>query len=172
MSKPELRARERGTRILVRRHVCFSRAHAFHEACETANQRTLRSATSLAIVLCAAIPLRAHHSGAADFHASLVTIHGTVTRCSCINPHVYLYLDVILPDGSKTPLVCEGSAPNGLLNNGWTKNSLKPGDVVTIEGWRAKDRPDGCKVRKVRLPSRRVLVMGWPGEVSPGAGSP
>jgi hypothetical protein len=109
-----------------------------------------------------AAPLIAHHSAAAEYSSALVTIHGTVTRLQWMNPHVWIYVDVKDGRGTVTHLKCEGSAPNGLVSNGWSKDSLKPGDKVAIEGFRAKDRPDGFKVRAVTLADGRRLVMGLP----------
>ena len=68
-----------------------------------------------------------------------------------MNPHVWLYFDVTDANGAVTKwAVCEGGAPGGLIGMGWSRGSLKPGDHATIEGFRAKDRPNVCKARAVR----------------------
>ena len=83
-----------------------------------------------------------------------------------MNPHTWVYFDSIEPNGSIIHRECEGSSPNGLISNGWTRTTIKPGDHVTIEGWPAKDRPEGCKVRAVILQDGRRMYMGWAGEAS------
>ncbi|HEX4276819.1 MAG TPA: DUF6152 family protein [Bryobacteraceae bacterium] len=116
-------------------------------------------------MLLAAGPLIAHHSAAAEYEAKLTTRHGTVTRVQWMNPHVWIYIDVKDAHGAVIHTKCEGSAPNGLIANGWSRESLKPGDQVTIEGYAAKGRPDGFKIRTATLPDGRRLVMGLPLEV-------
>ena len=120
--------------------------------------------TALASLLLLRIPLFAHHSAAAEYVAELTTWHGTITRFTWMNPHTFVYFDAVSPNGEAVHYECEGSSPNGLISNGWTRTSLKPGDKVTIQGWRAKDRTDGCKDRAVILPDGQRLFMGWIGE--------
>ncbi len=112
------------------------------------------------VTVAAGPPLLAHHSAAAEYESKLLLLNGTITRVDWMNPHVWLYLDVKDTNGKVTNWSCEGGSPNGLLSNGWTKTSLKPGDRVKIEGGRAKDRADVCKVKAVTLPDGRRLVMG------------
>ncbi|HWF07231.1 MAG TPA: DUF6152 family protein [Bryobacteraceae bacterium] len=107
-------------------------------------------------------PAMAHHSAAAEYEGKTTVIAGTVTRFEWINPHVWIYLDVKDSRGESIHMKCEGNAPSGLIENGWSRDSLKPGDRITIEGYRAKGRPDGFKARVVTLPDGRRLVMGLP----------
>jgi hypothetical protein len=104
--------------------------------------------------------LLAHHSFAADYGSNLITLNGTVTRFVWMNPHTRIYLDVTGASGAVTKWECEGSAPGGLLSNGWTRESLKPGDHVTIEGFPAKSSATICKARSVKLADGRRLIMG------------
>lgn len=94
-------------------------------------------------------------------------LEGTVTRVNWMNPHVWIYLDVTGPNGVVTNWDCEGSAPGGLIANGWTRWTLKPGDRVALEGSRARDRPAGFKIRAARLSGGRRLVMGGTDEGIP-----
>src|SRR5271154_3200743 len=106
----------------------------------------------LAAVTLAPAPLAfAHHSFAAEYASKPITLTGTITRFVWMNPHTRVYLDVTDARGAVTKWECEGSAPGGLLSNGWSKGSLKPGDPVTVEGFPAKDLPNVCKVRAVKL---------------------
>jgi len=112
-------------------------------------------------ILCA--PLLAHHSAAAEYFGQVVTWQAVITRFSWMNPHTFVYFDAKNPGGVMTNYICEGSAPSGLIGNGWTRNTLKPGDHVTVKGYRAKDRADGCKIRSVVFPDGHEMIMGWDG---------
>lgn len=109
-------------------------------------------------------PIRAHHSFAAEYRSTLITLNATITRFVWMNPHSRVYFDVTEADGRVAKWECEGSAPGGLVSNGWTRVSLKPGDHVLIEGFPAKNYPHVCKVRAVKLADGRRLIMGSPGE--------
>ena len=82
----------------------------------------------------------AHHSFAAEFDANkAVTQKGIVTKIEWQNPHTYFYLDVTGTDGKVVNWGWEMGSPNGLMRMGWTRNTLKIGDSVTVEGSQAKD---------------------------------
>src|ERR1700680_1319 len=82
----------------------------------------------------------AHHSFVAEFDANkLLNLKGVVTKIEWMNPHTYFYVDVTEPDGKVVNWGMELGSPNGLMRQGWTRNSLKVGDVVTVEGSQAKD---------------------------------
>lgn len=112
------------------------------------------------LMLAIAPSILAHHSAAAEYEAAAITLNGTITKVEWMNPHVWIFMDVADASGAVTHWECEGGAPNGLLSKGWRKDSLKAGDRVTIEASRAKDRPDVCKVRSVKLADGRRLFMG------------
>jgi hypothetical protein len=79
----------------------------------------------------------AHHSFSAEFDANQpLKFTGTVTKVEWVNPHAWLYIDVKDETGKVTNWGWEMGSPNSLLRLGWTRNSLKPGEVVTIEGSR------------------------------------
>lgn len=119
-------------------------------------------------VLAAAAPLFAHHSFSAEFDANKrVTLKGTVTKVDWRNPHIYLYLSVKDNGGVVTEWACEGGPPNVLLRQGWTRNSVKEGDEVTIDGAVAKDGSKRCNSRSVNLADGRKVFAGS-SEDSPG----
>ena len=105
-----------------------------------------------------------HHSAVAEYRAQMVTLHATITRFAWINPHTWLYFTVTDANGKVTNWEAEGSAPSGLMDNGWRKDSLQPGDKVTIECYPAKDKADLCKTRAVTLANGRRLWMGSLGD--------
>jgi len=117
---------------------------------------------ALLIALCAASAAAwAHHSFAAEFDgAKTITLEGTLTKLEWANPHIWLYLDVKDATGTVAKWQCEGGAPNGLTRNGWSRDSLKTGDQVTIEGWLAKDGSRTCNARSVKLPDGRRIFAG------------
>jgi hypothetical protein len=105
-----------------------------------------------AVVAAAGVPAVAHHSFAAEFDAKQpITLKGTVTKVEWMNPHTYFYLDVTEANGSVTNWGLEMGSPNGLMRAGWSRNTLKVGDVVTVEGTRAKQKPHIGNARVVTL---------------------
>ena len=87
----------------------------------------------------------AHHLFVAEHDGKmLTTLSGTVTKVEWTNPHVWFYIDVKDETGKVTNWGMEMGGPNGLLRAGWTRNSMKAGDEVTVDGFKARSgRPLG-----------------------------
>lgn len=117
----------------------------------------------LAFFWCVA-PAFAHHSFAAEFDAAKpVTLKGIVVKWEMINPHGWITLDVPGADGTAARWMIETSNPNGLMRLGWTKNSLKPGDAITIDAYRAKDGSNTANAARITLANGAKVFAGSAG---------
>jgi hypothetical protein len=111
--------------------------------------------------LLAAAPVFAHHSFAAEYdQAKPVTLTGTVTKVEWMNPHARFYIDVKDDAGKVTNWELELGSPNGLMRQGWTRNSMKLGDEVKVSGYLAKDGSKMANARTVNLGDGRKLFAG------------
>ena len=103
----------------------------------------------------------AHHSFAAEFDAQKpLTLKGTVVKWEMMNPHGWITVDVAGTGGDKVRWMVETSNPNGLMRLGWTKNSLKPGDLITVEAYRAKDGSNTANAARITLADGRSVFAG------------
>jgi len=110
----------------------------------------------------------AHHAFSAEFDAdSPVQFDGTITKVEWINPHVWLHLDVEMPDGTVESWAFEAGTPNNLFRRGFTKNSLLPGTEIFVDGYQAKDGTNRANGRDLTLPDGTKLFLG-----SSGTGAP
>jgi len=108
-----------------------------------------------------AIPALAHHAFAAEFDRQKpVTITGTVTKVEWANPHARFYVDAKDETGKVNNWDFELGSPNGLMRRGWTRNSLKIGDTVTVTGWRAKNAPHVANAGTVTLADGKKVFAG------------
>jgi len=105
-------------------------------------------------VFLAVTPVAAHHSFSAEYDSKKqVTLKGIVTKVEWMNPHVYFYLDVTDDAGNITNWSFEMGPPNGLERSGWTRNTMKVGDEVIVEGTLAKDGAKQANARSVTMAS-------------------
>jgi len=129
----------------------------------------------LAVVLALlATPLLAHHSFGAEYDANRpITLTGVVTKIEWTNPHSFFYMDVKDEKGNVANWKFEGYGPGVLYRTGWTKNiTMKPGDTITVFGWRARDGTNWAHSREVTLPSGKKLFFGPPAGTGDGGNTP
>jgi hypothetical protein len=114
----------------------------------------LVAASLLALPVAAA----AHHSFAVFFDPSKsVTVTGTVTEFRFTNPHGTIAFDVKGADGKVEKWRAETNAPVILVRRGWTRDVIKPGDTVTIEGWPSRDGRPYMRLREMRDASGKPI---------------
>lgn len=123
------------------------------------------------VFLLAGLPAEApaHHSFAAEYDSSKpVELRGSVTRVDWVNPHAWIYIDVKDESGKVTSWACELGSPNLLTRNGWRRDTLKAGEVIIVNGSRAKDGSNMANARTVRmLDGKRVFNAGSSGDQTP-----
>ena len=111
--------------------------------------RSLRLATGLALVL-SATPLLAHHAFVAVFDLSKQRdFKGTITQIEWLNPHAHFSLNVGEPSGKTAKWEFELGSPNALMQHGWTRYTLKKGDMVTVTADVARDGSNFAHARVV-----------------------
>lgn len=117
----------------------------------------------LCVVAVGTLPLasHAHHAFAAEFDREQpVEVSGTVTSVEWMNPHARIYLAAEDENGAIIHWDFELGSPNGLMRQGWRRDSLKPGDVVTVSGWRARNAPHVANAREVTMADGRRIFAG------------
>jgi hypothetical protein len=133
-----------------------------------------RSIVNVAIAACAAVLLaqsgaRAHHAFSAEFDANkpIKFPEAIVTRVQLINPHSWIYVDVKGPDGKVENWAIEAGSPNILMRRGITKDTLKVGTKIVVDGYQSKDGSKRANGRDLTLPDGTKLFLG-----SSGTGAP
>jgi hypothetical protein len=106
-------------------------------------------------------PVFAHHAFAAEFDAKKpVKLRGTVTKMEWINPHAWIHIDVKKADGTVDEWMIEAGTPNTLLRRGFTKDSLKVGTEIIVDGYQSKDGSLRANGRDLTLPNGQTLFLG------------
>jgi hypothetical protein len=121
-------------------------------------------ATAAVALLAPLVPLAAHHSFAAEYDADKpITLKGVVTKVEWTNPHARFYVDVKDAAGKVTNWNLELASPNVLKRQGWSRDSLKEGDQITVEGSMARDGSKMANARAVTMADGKRVFAGSSG---------
>ena len=133
------------------------------------NKTGLMIATAAAFALTTGVTrLFAHHAFGAEFDPNLpLLLKGPVVKVEWINPHTWMHIEITKKDGTKEVWMVEGGTPNSLLRRGLKRDTLKPGQLVVVDGYQAKDRSNRANGRDVTLPDGQKFFLG-----SSGTGAP
>jgi hypothetical protein len=116
-----------------------------------------------AALLLAGLPVLAHHSFGAEYDADKpLTLKGVIIKIDWENPHMHFYLDVTNEKGEVEHWKFEGFPPNMLVRQGWTKNTLKEGDQVSVFAWQARDSSKMAHSREITWTDGKKLLSGPP----------
>ena len=116
------------------------------------------------LLLLIATPLLAHHSFMVAFDLSKsIAVKGVVTKVAWVNPHISFHMDVTDETGRVTTWGVDAAAPAALAARGWIRTSLRPGDVVTVEGFPARDGKPFAAAAIVTLSDGRKILAGSDG---------
>ena len=122
---------------------------------------TTSVAALVALLVLAVPPASAHHAFAAEFDAKKpIKLQGTVTKMEWINPHAWIHIDVKKTDGTIEEWMIEAGTPNTLLRRGLTRDSLKKGTEIVVDGYQSKDGSLRANGRDVTLPDGKTLFLG------------
>jgi hypothetical protein len=117
--------------------------------------------TVLAMLIAGVVTLSAHHSFSAEFDGSKsVTIEGKVFKMDFVNPHSWLYIDTVTPDGKTERWGVEGGSPNVMFRLGWSRDTLPVGTRVKVTGSPAKDGSKRLNSRNIEFPDGKKLELG------------
>jgi DNA/RNA endonuclease YhcR with UshA esterase domain len=114
-----------------------------------------------AFALLYALQASAHHSFSAEYDIKKpISMTGTVTSVEWQNPHTWFYIDVKDDGGNVTNWGMELASPNLLVRNGWSRSTLKTGDVVTVEGYGAKNGKNigNARVIVIKATGQRLVA--------------
>src|SRR5215213_7267546 len=119
----------------------------------------------------AAAPLYAHHAFSSEFDADKpLQLSGTVSKMEWVNPHAWIHIEVKKPDGKTESWAIEGGTPNTLMRRGISRDQVKIGMVIKVDGYQSKDGSMRANGRDITFPDGKTLFMGSSGTGAPKDG--
>ena len=107
-----------------------------------------------------AVSAQAHHSFAMFDRETLISLEGTVTEFEFVNPHSWLYLETVDAEGQTEEWTIEMGGPGAMSRNGWSADTLKPGDEIVVEIHPLKDGTYGGQYLNATLPDGTTIAGG------------
>ena len=116
-------------------------------------------ALATVLLLLVSAPIFAHHGAASYDTSKMTTLKGTITNIQWMNPHATIDIEVNDTAGKAEKYTVESVSPLGLSRNGWTKDSLKPGDQITVTGNLSKNGTHILRLKKIVFPNGKELTL-------------
>jgi hypothetical protein len=116
-------------------------------------------ALGVVLILLVSVPIFAHHGAASYDISKMTTLKGTVTTIQWMNPHAEIAIEVNDATGKAQKYIVESVSPLGLSRIGWTQNSLKPGDQITVTGNLSKNNTHVLRLKKIVFPTGKELSI-------------
>ena len=120
---------------------------------------TIGSVALFALLAGVVMPALAHHSFAMFDMSKSVTLEGTIKQFDWTNPHTFVWVNVVNGKGETQTWGIEGQSPNFLGRRGWSKNTVRPGDKVSVVISPLKDGRTGGMFRSMTLPTGKLITQ-------------